>query len=137
MIVDVGAKSTAPLAHLETLAKELQAAGATIPAELRAVSSDASRREQVLRNANVACVYYFVMMMLTRPFLLASMRMRGRRHESIPLDGSEPVEAEGPETMASIRRGAMASFDSAVKLIQLVHELLAEGLLFNNMVFVM
>jgi hypothetical protein len=63
--------------------------------------------------------------------------MRGRRHEPIPLDGSEPVEAEDPETMASIRRGAMASFDSAVKLIQLVHELLAEGLLFNNMVFVM
>lgn len=134
-IVEASKKRTTSLTHLEALTQELQEATAGIPYELRALTTENPKQEQVLRNSNVACGYYFVMMMLTRPFLLVSMQMEGSRSVRISEEYTKPFEPE-PKVFDTVTHGAMVSFDSAIRLIRLLHELLVADLLFNNMAFV-
>jgi hypothetical protein len=131
-------KSNASLAHLESLARELQAATLSIAPELRTVDSfDNSNQRHVIRNTHVACSYYFCMMILTRPFLITSIQQRcSRAGEATVVDGS-PSELKDSSVNAEIMQGTLASIDAAVNAIQLTHELLVTGMLFNNMVLTM
>jgi hypothetical protein len=130
-VTEQHSKSTASLARVEALARELQSAASSIPSELRTLT-DPSRPEQqqVLRNAFVACNYYFSMMLLTRPFLISSVQVRCRRAATStpPSDQRDEFQKERNNV-----NGAMASIDSAVHAIQLIHELLLSDMLFNNM----
>jgi hypothetical protein len=134
-VIAVDSRSNAPFVPLTKLAHELQTATSNIPPELRQVTSTGvSRKGDAIRNAHVACTYYFSMMLLTRPFLVACTRQRCKRAATNPTaresDSAEPV----PST--DMLHGALASIDSAIHTIQLVHDLLTADMLFNNMALV-
>lgn len=134
-VTEVDSKTSSPFIPLEKLARELQAATSNIPPSLRSVASTgAPAQRDVIRNAHVACTYYFSMMLLTRPFLVDSTRQRCKRAAAVAATVPQSFESEGG---ADIMHGALASIDSAIHTIQLVHDLLTADILFNNMVLVM
>lgn len=137
---EVYTKQTVPLGLLQRICQELQGASSKVPAEMRtpivANSLTGPRRslKHILRNANVACNYYFSMMLLTRPFLITSLRAKHSR----PMMTSSKIDERATnyadaKIYIDITHGATTSIDSAVKTIQLLHELMVAGLLFNNM----
>jgi len=137
-VSEIYTKNTASLAHLESLARELQAATSSIPPELRTVTAaESPEQRHVIRNAHVACSYYFSMMILTRPFLISCIQQKcGRAGDKsradVPL-----TEGEDSPLSPEITQGALASIDSAIHVTQLIHELLTTHMLFNNMVLIM
>lgn len=133
---DVYTKQNVPLGLLQQISKELQSASSTVPAELRSLAASDSpttasgSMRHILRNASVACNYYFSMMLLTRPFLITCLRAK-HGWSVAKLDGkSSPSDVK---IYADITQGATASVDSATKTIQLLHELMTANMLFNNM----
>lgn len=134
---DVYTKQTVPLGLLQRLCQELQDASSQVPAEMRTAANSpmGARRslKHILRNANVACNYYFSMMLLTRPFLITSLRAKHSR----PMMTSSTIGGRANYADAKIyidiTRGATTSIDSATKTIQLLHELTVADLVFNNM----
>lgn len=138
-VSEIYTKNTASLAHLQSLARELQAATSSVPSQLRTVSSntDGPEQRQVIRNAHVACSYYFIMMILTRPFLLSCIQQQcSSEGEGFSATDRER-NAGDSATSAEITQGALASIDSAIHVIKLVYELLESDMLFNNMVLIM
>lgn len=136
---EVYTRQTVPLGLLQRISQELQDASSRVPAEIRTlIVSDSPTDPQrsvkhILRNASVACNYYFSMMLLTRPFLITSLRAKHSRAmtTSSTIDGrASHAEAK---VYTDITNGATASIDSAVKTIQLLHELMVADMLFNNM----
>ena len=136
---EVYTKQTVPLGLLQRICQELQDASSKVPAEMRTpiVSNSPTGPQRslkhILRNASVACNYYFSMMLLTRPFLITSLRAKHSR----PMMTSSKIDGRANYADAKIyidiTRGATTSIDAAVKTIQLLHELMVADLLFNNM----
>ncbi|KAL1865802.1 hypothetical protein VTK73DRAFT_5049 [Phialemonium thermophilum] len=132
--------TTSSLARLDALARELQTATSAIPCDLRVIASAPSnprdRRRHVIRNAHVACSYYFSMMLLTRPFLMTCVQQRSCQRTGAASDGDVPVQLEERVLSAEVSQGALAAVDSAVHVVRLIHELLMTNMLFNNMVLI-
>ncbi|KAL6859272.1 fungal-specific transcription factor domain-containing protein [Trichoderma novae-zelandiae] len=139
-VLEIYTKRSAPLELLQRLSRKLRQMGTELPFELRSISPAAfsehkcpKTRQLIIRNATVACNYYFSMMLLTRPFLIACLRAKYSK-SSAGTRGSEMRGSEEPsEVDKSVKHGAMTSFDTALKTIQLLHELYVAGVLFNNM----
>lgn len=137
IIVDIYTKRTVPLGLLHQISQELQEASSRVPMELRTLSNPDSPavsprgcQQQVLRNAGVACNYYFSMMLLTRPFLITILRTKGSR-ANIRAEGRSRLE--DPKIYGDVSQGAMACIDAAIKTLKLLHEVLLADMLFNNM----
>ena len=133
-------KQTTSLARLASFARELQAATSEIPRELRTVSAldGPEQRQHVIRNAHVACSYYFGMMILTRPFLMSCIQQRCHRASDV-LTAEALLKSQLEEKNISTEagQGALAAMDSSVHVIRLIHELLKTGMLYNSMVLIM
>ncbi|KAL7935626.1 fungal-specific transcription factor domain-containing protein [Trichoderma chlorosporum] len=140
-VLEVYTKNSAPLELLQRLSRQLRNMGAVLPVELRSISPAAFQehkcpktRQLIIRNATVACNYYFSMMLLTRPFLVACLKAK---YNKTPKTTQSPElnagYQESAEVDKSVKHGAMTSFDTALKTIQLLHELYVSGVLFNNM----
>ncbi|KAH8821928.1 hypothetical protein F5884DRAFT_107910 [Xylogone sp. PMI_703] len=132
-------KPNIPLDSLQQISQELKEASSKVPAELRTVEVSNSALElhqvsqaNILRNAYVACNYYFSMMLLTRPFHITSLRAKYScaRSTYLRLDSNATTDTKA---YFEIMQGTMESIDSATKTIQLLHELMVAGILFNNM----
>lgn len=137
IVAEIYTKNSASLAQLETLAHDLQAATARIPSQLRTVTSTEDLAQiEVIRNAHVACSYYFSMMLLTRPFLIAVIRRQHHLTEDTSIVNTQSSPPGDPMLDANITHGALTSIDSALHTIQLLHDTLAAKMLFNNMVLV-
>ncbi|KAH8805406.1 hypothetical protein F5884DRAFT_678776 [Xylogone sp. PMI_703] len=126
-------KQSIPLGSLQRISQELKEASSKVPVELRTVSVAGSSphsprisRSNIIRNACVACNYYFSMMLLTRPFHITCLRAK---YSYSRLEGN----SSETNVYSDIVHGAMTSIDSAVKTIQLLHELMVAEILFNNM----
>lgn len=137
---EVYTKQTVPLGLLQRMSQELQEASSKVPIELRTVPApncltESSRvsRQYVLRNASVACNYYFSMMLLTRPFLITSLRAKRSHAMTTALKSDGKANPADTKIYADITHGATSSIDSATKTIQLLHELMIADMLFNNM----
>ena len=86
-----------------------------------------------MRNASVACNYYFSMMLLTRPFLITGLRAKCSRSTTAPSKNAARANITDAKIYTDIMHSATASIDSAIKTIQLLHELMTADILFNNM----
>lgn len=136
---EVYTKQTVPLGLLQRICEELQEASSKVPGEIRTPvvtnSPTGPRRSlmHILRNASVACNYYFSMMLLTRPFLITSLRTKHNRSmmTSLKIDGR--ANHADSKIYTDITHGAVTCIDSATKTVRLLHELMVAGLLFNNM----
>ncbi|KAK4065284.1 transcriptional regulator family: Fungal Specific TF [Trichoderma harzianum] len=140
-VLEIYTKHSAPLERLQRLSRQLREMGTALPFELRSISPAAfpehkcpKTRQLIIRNATVACNYYFSMMLLTRPFLIACLRAK---YNKTPKSTQSPESnggcQESSEVDKNVKHGAMTSFDTALKTIQLLHELYVNGVLFNNM----
>jgi hypothetical protein len=135
---EVYTKQTVPLGLLQRMSQELQETSSRIPAELRTVqASNTSKpqisRQNIMRNASVACNYYFSMMLLTRPFLITGLRAKCSRSTTAPSKNAARANITDAKIYTDIMHGATTSIDSAIKTIQLLHELMTADILFNNM----
>lgn len=137
IINEVYTKRTVPIALLQSISGELKEWSYRLPAALRTSVNPRHPRESiflsrevVLRNTHVACSYYFAMMLLMRPFLIAHLKAKsmssglGRR--------SDPEERD-TNVSPEIYDGAIACIDSAIYTLQLLRELLVADMLFKNM----
>jgi hypothetical protein len=137
---EVYTKQTVPLGLLQQISQQLREASSKLPSELRtsAVSNSlagARRRSQqhILRNASVACNYYFTMMILTRPFLITSLRAKCSQAMVSLSNINGRVNNFDAQVYTDITHGATTSIDSAIKTIRLLHEVMLADMLFNNM----
>jgi hypothetical protein len=137
---EVYTKQTVPLGLLQRISQELQEASSQVPDDLRTVPTPNSpsgsprrARQYILRNASVACNYYFSMMLLTRPFLVTSLRAKYSRAATTASKINARANPPEAKIYTEIMHGAITSIDSAIKTIQLLHELMIGGILFNNM----
>lgn len=140
-VLEIYTKHSAPLELLDNLSQQLREMGTELPVELRNISPLAfpehkcpKTKQLIIRNASVACNYYFSMMLLTRPFLIACLE--AKYNKSPKTTRSQKQRADLEESLEidnSVTFGAMTSFDTALKTIQLLHELYVSGILYNNM----
>lgn len=135
-VTEIYTKQSVSLGLLQQLARELQEASSNVHCELRSLSPANSLNQQcILRNAVVACNYYFSMVVLSRPFLIASLQAKISQTRAM-LQRSIQKTSEyqrGSRLHDDIKQGAMTAIDSAIYTIQLIHELLVASMLFSNM----
>ncbi|KAJ9482753.1 hypothetical protein VN97_g10670 [Penicillium thymicola] len=87
-------------------------------------------QEHTIGNMHVACSYHFVVILVTRPFLVSTLSVRlARLHQS--LSTGDPIEV--PEEDPAHSRLAAACVDSAVYMLQTCLEVHRSGLLLRNM----
>lgn len=134
VIQTLEADTAMDLKSAEQYLKRLREWSSSLPEDIKLFSRvndmplTATDQERVIGNIHVACVYYFVVMLVTRPFLIS--------HLMATLPGST---VETPETPASTNEQvevvnmAEACLDSAVYMAQICHEALQSGLLLNAM----
>lgn len=139
-LLEIYTKRSAPLELLQRLSSKLRQMGTELPFEIRSISPAAfsdskcpKTRQLIIRNATVACNYYFSMMLLARPFLIACLRAKYSKTPTTTVGSEMRDSEESSEVDKSVKYGAMTSFDTALKTIQLLHELYVAGVLFNNM----
>ncbi|KAK0118323.1 hypothetical protein ONS95_012618 [Cadophora gregata] len=88
-------------------------------------SIGSTEHEKVLGNIHTACLYYFTVMLLTRPFLIRYLMSRLSSKSNITIDvGSEP---------ANLSALAQASIDVAVYMAQTCQNAMSAGLIIDNM----
>ncbi|UKZ86516.1 uncharacterized protein TrAFT101_002342 [Trichoderma asperellum] len=140
-VLEIYTKHSAPLQLLQNLSRQLREMGTELPIELRSINPSAfpehkcpKTRQLIIRNASVACSYYFSMMLLTRPFLIACIRAKYDKSPGAPQSCEQRASHEdSSKADTSIIFGAMTSYDTALKAIRLLHELYLSGILYNNM----
>ncbi|KAG2414400.1 hypothetical protein HFD88_003591 [Aspergillus terreus] len=135
-------KETVSLGILQSLTRELQEKSVNL-AKTFYTPADGTRYNPIhaqqlnLRNAQVSCSYYFAMMLLTRPFLITSLRAKSSmEHAGSGQTHGLNNNGAGGSISSEIFSGAMTCIDSATYTVQLLHELLTANMLFNNMPFI-
>ncbi|EAU33154.1 predicted protein [Aspergillus terreus NIH2624] len=135
-------KETVSLGILQSLTRELQEKSINLAKAFYTPADDTRYNpEHVqqlnLRNAHVSCSYYFAMMLLTRPFLITSLRAKSSmEHVGSGQSHGLNNNGVGGSISSEIFSGAMTCIDSATYTVQLLHELLTANMLFNNMPFI-
>jgi hypothetical protein len=133
-VTEIYTKRTVSLGLLQHLARDLQQASSQVPAELQRVAPPGAPVQQcVLRNAVVACSYYFSMLVLTRPFLITSIQSKLSRASAAHPSNAQDYSGEDGQIESDVIQGAITSIDAATYTIRLLHELLVADLLFHNM----
>lgn len=137
-VIEIYTKQSVPLGLLQSISTKLQELSKEVPAELRSLEHDSSQshlgcqhQRLVLRNASVACDYHFSMMLLTRPFLVACLRISFQNNRN-PQSG-EFTNSQDSNIHKDVARGAIQAIDAALSTVQLIYEIHVAGLLFNNM----
>lgn len=139
----------------ETYLKTLQDWSRGLPEELRKPIrkdsregvSDSKHREQTIGNLHVACGYYYTVMLVTRPFLVATIVPRLQKLHKQPSSSAsrlaspqpvrpsptpDPPRERGDERRKS-QQFAETCTGAATLLIQMCHEASTLGMLFDNM----
>ena len=132
-VTEIYTKCTVSLGLLQHLARDLQQASSQVPAELQRVAHGAPVQQSVLRNAVVACSYYFSMLVLTRPFLITSIQSKLSRASGAHPSNAQNYSGEDGQIESDVLQGAITAIDAATYTIRLMHELLVADLLFHNM----
>lgn len=140
---------------VESYLKTLQGWTRALPEQLRHSIREESRegapewqhREQTLGNVNVACSYYFTVLLVTRPFLVATIvpklqRIHGQATSSGSRATSPPSTGLNTRTSSPRRRAnnghkcqefAQTCVGAADILIQMCHDASIRGILLDNM----
>jgi hypothetical protein len=140
---EIYTKRTVSMGVLKDLAQELRQAINSIPQTFAISTVDqgtvfAQEKPALLCNATVLCSYHFTMMLLTRPFVVASLRARlgalsttSSTATTAPAGiGSNPQNDEVYDELAT---SALSCIHAAVETIRILHHLLSMGALYSNM----
>lgn len=128
------ADNTMDLTFADHTLKRLRDWSSSLPNDIKRFTKESDTpltvldQERVIGNIHVACVYYFAVMLVTRPFLIS--------HLMANLPGSTAEIPDTPTTakeQAEIVNMAEACLDSAVYMAQICHEALQSGLFLNAM----
>ncbi|KAF2757414.1 hypothetical protein EJ05DRAFT_453212 [Pseudovirgaria hyperparasitica] len=122
----------------EDFLHELRKWSQKLPPELRRFSSDnmfvssPADRELLVGAAHVACVYYFAVILVTRPFLtshiMLKLRDRARKsHNHAVADSSASIER------AKVANLAQVCVESATYMAIMAHRAMEAGILLRNM----
>lgn len=97
------------------------------------VHLDPAGRQSVVGNVNVACVYYFAVMLITRPFMIAYLvsRLRGKAPDHLITDPEEGTDTSVKNNPVS--RLCQVCVGSAVYMADLFHELRNAGFSFGTL----
>lgn len=119
------------VASTQILLQKLSHWSTNLPAEARICSISTTinspEHEQALGNIHVACMYYFTVMLLTRPFLIRHLMSRLPRFSS----SQEETWDAGHSTESS--ELAQVSIDAAMFTAQICRNALTAGLLLDSM----
>ena len=135
---------------VENYLKELQDWSRALPGKLRQSIQRESRggvpewkhREETIGNVHVACGYYFAVILLTRPFLVATVVPKVQRLHG-QLSGSRPSSPQGSDPRADTQRKrgnrqktnefSQTCVGAAAILVQLCHDAASCDMLLDNM----
>ncbi|KIX00330.1 uncharacterized protein Z518_10469 [Rhinocladiella mackenziei CBS 650.93] len=122
-------------AAAERFLRRLQDWSSSLPSDIRQFSQNPDSpltlldREQIIGSIHVSCVYYFAVMLVTRPFLITHLmsHLPGNAAET-----PDPVttSTKDPPDVVNL---AQACIDSAIYMAQMCYEALQSGILLNNM----
>lgn len=138
IINEVYTQRTVPLRLLHSIAKDLREWSSKLPAELRirpasGLNTIQLAQEEILRNSHVTCSYYFVMMLLMRPFLITHLRAKATSRALNETQSEHIANGRSLTLSKDIINGAVACIDSAIYALQLLYELMDSQMLFKNM----
>lgn len=117
--------------------KRLQDWSASLPNDVRQFTKSTDtpltlrEQEQIIGNIHVSCVYYFAVMLVTRPFLIS--------HLMSHLPGGAVNAMETPATstdQSDVVNLAQACIESAMYMAQICHDALQSGILLKQMCIV-
>lgn len=139
----------------ESYLKMLQDWSRGLPEELRTPirkdsregAPDSKHREQTIGNLHVACGYYYTVMLVTRPFLVATIvprlqKLRDERSSSAKGSLSPQLVRSSPTPDPPRERGdgrkksqqfSETCTGAATLLVQMCHDAASLGILFDNM----
>lgn len=113
--------------------QELDSWSKNLPEELREFKQAsavliANDQELAVGCIHVACVYYFAVILITRPFMISHLmeRLPGKAR-------LDPTPVSHFEEDSEAFQLAQVCIDSAIYMAQVCHEVLVSGLLLNNM----
>jgi hypothetical protein len=124
-------KGSISLSMAEEFLKRLQDWSATLPAEIRRFSRSADEsltleeQERTIGTIHVSCLYYFAVMLVTRPFLVTHLMA----HMSNDAD-SMTMASSAATGLSDL---AQACIDSAMLMANMCYEALKSGILFKQM----
>jgi hypothetical protein len=97
------------------------------------IKLDAERRRNLVGNINISCVYYFAVMLITRPFLIAYLmsRLRGRAPDHLIVDPDEATDISIKNN--DVSRLAQVCVGSVTYLVEMLQRLQQLGFSFRNM----
>ncbi|KAL2793709.1 fungal-specific transcription factor domain-containing protein [Aspergillus keveii] len=137
---EIYTKRTVSMGVLKDLAQELREAIKDIP-QVYTISPSMAQptvSETLLRNANILCSYHFTMMLLTRPFVVASLRARlgaqSTASSATPIATTGiPSICQNDEVYDELATNALSCIRAAIETIRILHHLLSTGALYSNM----
>jgi hypothetical protein len=90
-------------------------------------------RETVIGNVNVACIYYFAVILTTRSFLISHLMSQLREGREITLRTPANIEARSEENTPTVAQLAEVCLNSAILMGHMCEKAMTSGLLLNNM----
>lgn len=123
----------------ETLLKDLRGWIQSLPDAVRSFSYSpgteisAEMRRNLIGNIHISCVYYFAVMLVTRPFLIAYLvsRLRGRAPDHLIVDPEEATDVRIKNHEVS--KLAQVCVGSVVYLAEMLQRLQKLGFNFGNL----
>lgn len=113
----------------------------SLPAELRGTVdipiqplSEKSDRETAIASMNVACFYYYAVMLVSRPFLVSNSNSDPRNQSGGPVAGKSSANDERQST--GLDQLSRVCVDSAVYMIEAVYNTSQTGALLSNTCFI-
>ncbi|KAL1307027.1 hypothetical protein AAFC00_005652 [Neodothiora populina] len=133
MVQDLGKNGSVDVDYAELFLRQLGVWSASLPKELREfrspdVAVDPVSQELVIGGLHNACVYYFAVMLVTRPFFIShSISLIAARgpHNSDPGRGGEEESRKA--------KLAQACVDAATFMARICHDASESGLFLKNM----
>ncbi|KAL3442340.1 fungal-specific transcription factor domain-containing protein [Aspergillus insuetus] len=137
---EIYTKRTVSMGVLKDLAQELREAIKDIPQDfgISASMAQPTASETLLRNANVLCSYHFTMMLLTRPFVVASLRARlgaqsTASSATLIATTGIPSSSQTDVVYDELATNALSCIHAATETIRILYFLLTVGALYSNM----
>lgn len=121
-------RKTASADNIEQLLRNLKTWSESLHGSLRQLDSPIADRKLLIGNTHVGCIYYFTVMLATRPFLIS--------HNIAQLQRSKPSTsnaAQPPVDGERVSRLAQVCLDAAITLANLTHRVQSQNGFLNNM----
>lgn len=123
----------------ETLLADLRKWTQALPASIRtsnltrALEINSAERQALIRSIHISCIYYFAVMLITRPFLVAYLlsRLRGRAPDHLIADPDEATDMTIKNNIVS--KLAQVCVSSATFMADMCRKAQQSGFSFGNL----